>query len=473
MKVDFSKLERAFNPRVVVVVGDSKATNFEWIRGQKNFKGKLYSVHVNPATFDDIKALGVQNFTRLQDIPEPVDLAIVAVSRKAAVDVLDDLIEKDVAAAHFFSAGFSETNTEEGLMLERQLVAKAEAANFHLIGPNCMGIFNPAAGIKQSEDQYTGTPGPVGFLSQSGSVAITFSLDAHLQGLDVNKAVSYGNGVVVDSPDFIEFFGRDSGIRAIGMYLEGVKNGPRFLSVLKDVAGRKPVVIWKGGRTEEGGRAIASHTGSLALPKAVWDGAVRQCGALQVVTMEELIDTLKALLFLPDVRGNRVAIAGGAGGQSVATTDEFAEVGLRVPLLTRESYDELASFFEVVGGSYRNPIDVAGPVRRDMRRVMGILAQDTNIDNLVFLAGTKPGRHILPEQFQNTIDLLEHFRQKTDKPVVAIVSLHNEDAERETREIMLKLQSIGIPAFPSIQRGALALRNALNYYDRRRFAGNN
>lgn len=468
MKVDFNRLERAFNPRVVVVVGDSRATNFEWIRGQKNFKGKLYSVHVNPATFEDIKALGVQNFTSLQDIPEPVDLAIVAVSRKAALDVLNDCIRKDVAAAHFFSSGFSETGTEEGTMLERHLVAQAEATNFHLIGPNCMGIFNPAVGIKQSEDQYTGAPGQVGFLSQSGSVAITFSLDAHHQGLDINKAVSYGNGVVLDSPDFIEFFGRDASIRAIGMYLEGVKNGARFLSVLRDVAARKPVVIWKGGRTEEGGRAIASHTGSLALPKAVWDAAIRQCGALQVTTIEELIDTLKALLFLQDVRGNRVAIAGGAGGQSVASTDEFAATGLRVPTLSQESYNELASFFEVVGGSYRNPIDVAGPVRRDMRRVMGILAQDRNIDNLVFLAGTKPGRHIMPEQFQNTIDLLQHFRQKTDKPVVVIVSLHNEDAEKETREYMLKLQSIGIPAFPSIQRGALALKNALDYYERRR-----
>ena len=468
MKVDFSRLERAFNPRVVVVVGDSRATNFEWIRGQKEFKGKLYSVHTNPATFEDIKALGVQNFTSLQDIPEPVDLAIVAVSRKAALAVLDDCIRKGVAAAHFFSAGFSETGTEEGRALERQLVARAEEANFHLIGPNCMGIFNPAAGIRQSEDQYTGAPGHVGFLSQSGSVAITFSMDAHHQGLDINKAVSYGNGIVLDSPDFMEFFGRDDGVRAIGMYVEGVKNGRRFFSVLRDVAARKPVVVWKGGRTEEGGRAIASHTGSLAVPQAVFDAALRQCGALQVTTIEELIDTLKALVFLRDVRGNRLAIAGGAGGQSVTSTDEFAEAGLRVPPLSQGSYDELATFFEVVGGSYRNPIDVAGPVRRDMRRVMGILAQDPNIDNLVFFAGTKPGRHIVPEQYQNTLDLLQSFRQKADKPVIAVISVHNENAEKETRDYMLKLQSAGILAYPSITRGAVALRNALRYFQRRR-----
>ena len=368
MKVDFDKLHRAFNPRVVAVVGDSKGNNFNWLKGQRQFKGKLYSVHVNPSSFEDIKAMGIENYPSLLDIPEPIDLAIVAVPRKATVAVLDDCIRKDVAAAHFFSAGFSETNNEEGLLLERRLVEKAKKADFHLIGPNCMGLFNPRVGIRQSEEQYTGVSGPLGFITQSGSIAIGFSLDAHLQGLDINKSVSYGNGVMVDSPDFLEYFGQDPEIKAVGMYLEGVKNGRRFISVLKEVAARKPVVIWKGGRTEEGGRATASHTGSLATSQVLWDAAVSQCGAIQVASLEELIDTLKILLFLPNVYGNRVAIAGGPGGHSVIATDIFVETGLNVPLLTEESYAELETFFGPVGGSYRNPIDSAGPVRRDMKK---------------------------------------------------------------------------------------------------------
>ncbi len=465
MKVDFEKLQRAFNPRVVAVVGDSKSNNFNWLKAQKTFQGKLYSVHVNPKSFEDIKALGIENYPSLVDIPDPVDLAIVAVPRSATPGVLDDCIRKGVAGAHFFSAGFSETNAEEGLTLEHRLVKKAEKAGFHLIGPNCMGLFNPKVGIRQSEEQYTGVSGPLGFISQSGSIAIGFSLDAHIQGLDINKSVSFGNGVVVDSPDFLEYFGRDPEIKAIGMYLEGVKDGRRFLSVLKEVAARKPVVIWKGGRTEEGGRATASHTGSLAASRIVWDSALNQCGAIQVNDLEELIDTLKALLFLPPIQGNRVAIAGGPGGHSVTATDIFAESGLNVPQLTQESYDELETFFGPVGGSYRNPIDSAGPVRRDMKRVMGIVAQDAHIDNVVFFTSTKPGWHFTSEQLKMSMDLLDSVKKKNAKPLLVVAMLHNPDAEKETREIMVNLQGLGIPVFLSFQRCALALRNALAYHN--------
>jgi acyl-CoA synthetase (NDP forming) len=464
VKVDFSSLDRAFNPQTVVVVGDSKATDFEWLHAQLKFKGKLYSVHVNPNTSEDIKALGITNYTSLLDVPGPIDLVIVAVARRAVLSVLDDCIRKDVAAAHFFSAGFSETHTQEGIELERQLIARAENANFHLIGPNCMGLFNPRVGIRQNEDQYLDVSGPVGFLSQSGSIAISFSLDAYEQGLYINKSASYGNGIVVDSPDFLEYFGRDPEIKIIGMYIEGVKNGRRFVNVLKEVASKKPVVIWRGGRTEEGGRAIASHTGSLALSRNVWDAAIKQCGAIQVTSMEELIDTIKALLFLPPVRGNRVAIAGGPGGQSVTATDVFAEAGLNVPRLTKESYAELETFFEVVGGSYRNPIDTAGPVRRDMKRIMGIVSRDANIDNIAYIVSTRPGRHISPEQLQGTLAILDDIKRQS-KPLITMVFLNTPDAPREVKDIVMKLQERGIPAFPSISRGACALKNALDYYN--------
>jgi len=465
--VDFTRLDRAFNPRCVAVVGDSRATNFEWLSGQIGFKGKLYSVQVNPQTIEDIKGMGVENYTSLLDIPEPVDLAIVAVSRTAVLKVLEDCIRKEVAAAHLFAAGFAETDTEEGIELERMLTKRAEEANFHLIGPNCLGIFNPGLGIRQSGEQYSGISGPVGFISQSGNLALAFSLEAHLQGVDINKSVSFGNGVVLDSADFLEYFGCDSGIKAIGMYLEGVKDGKRFIRVLKEVAARKPVVIWKGGRTEEGVRAIAAHTGSLSVPQVTWDAAVRQCGAVKVTSLEELIDTLKAILYLSPVRGNRVAIAGGSGGQSVAITDVFAEVGLQVPPLTQESYDELETFFNVVGGSYRNPIDTAGPVRRDMRRILEILERDANIDNLVYIVGAKPGWGITPERLQGSIELINQLRKKTSKPVMVFVFLFTPDAAKEARDITVKFQEIGIAAFPSIERGARALKNTVDFYSLR------
>jgi len=459
--IDFTKLDRAFNPRCVVVVGDSGQTNFQWLRGQSAFKGKLYSVQVNPETIEGIKALGVANYTSLLDIPEPVDLAIVAVPRAVAPRILEDCIAKEVAAAHFFTSGFAETNTEEGIRLERSLTERAEAANFHLIGPNCMGIFNPKVGIKQNEVQYSGLNGPVGFISQSGTHAIIFSLEAHLQGVDINKSVSFGNGIVLDSADYLAYFGPDPEIKVIGMYLEGVKDGRRFLKMLREVSARKPVVIWKGGRTEEGGRAIASHTGSLVVSQAIWEVAVRQCGAIPVARMEELIDTIKALLYLSPVLGDRVAVAGGSGGQSVAIADVFAEAGLRLPLLTQVSYDELATFFSLIGGGYRNPIDTGNQNRNELRRIFEILERDANIDNLVLMINL---RFETLEQIQSNIDIISDIRRISIKPVMAIVPFSSPEEMRRTREISKKLLEQDIPTFPSMERGACALKDALDYY---------
>jgi acyl-CoA synthetase (NDP forming) len=467
MKVDFVKLDRAFNPRVVAVVGDSKVSNFDWLRGQNEFKGKLYSVHVNPDTFEDIKALGIQNFTSLLDIPEPVDLAIVAVSRKAALQVLDDCVRKGVAIGHFFSAGFSETGTKEGRLLEKQLKEKAEKANFHLVGPNCMGLFNPGVGIKQVMEQYYGVSGTIGFISQSGGIAAAFSMDAYNQGIYINKSVSIGNGIMLDAADFLEYFGQDNQIKVIGMYVEGIKNGRRFFKSLRKVSAVKPVIIWKGGRTEEGGRAIASHTGSLALSQTVWNTAMKQCGAIQVRSEEELTNTLKAFVFLPDFRGDRLAIAGGSGGSSVTSADTFVEAGFKIPALAQNSYDELETFFGEVGGSFRNPIDNAGPIRRDMKRVIRILAEDENIDNLIYIVGTRPGKHILPMQLQNVMDNIRYFREISGKFVAAIVAIFNPDAAQESADVLKALQEAGIPVFSSYEYAATALMNVLEYNKRR------
>ncbi len=461
MKVDFNKLDRAFNPRCIAVVGDSKRNDFEWLRAQITFKGKLYSVQVNPDTIEEIKTLGVENRTSLSDIPEPIDLVIVAVPREAALMVLEDCIRKEVAAVHFFTSGFSETDTEEGIRLEHLLGERAEQANFHLIGPNCMGIFNPKVGVRQTSRQYTGAAGTVGFISQSGTHAFNFSLEAHVQGVDINKSVSFGNGVVLDSADYLEYFGCDPEIKAIGMYLEGVRDGQRFFRVLRGVSARKPVLIWKGGRTEGGSRAIASHTGSLAVPQAIWDAAVRQCGAIKVDNLEELIDTLKALLYLSPVPGDRVAVMGGSGGLSVAIADVFAEAGLRVPLLTQESYDKLATFFNLVGAGCRNPIDPGPSNRSELGRILEILVQDANIDNLVMYINMRWGT---PKELKAIINLLTDIRKGTSKPVLSIISYVTPNEMDRAKRAAQELREGGIPSFSTMERGARALRNALDYY---------
>jgi len=461
LKLDFTKLDRGFNPRCVVVIGDSKRNNFQWLNTEKTFKGKLYSVQVNPSSIEGIKALGVENYTSLMDVPEPVDLAVVTVPRSAALEVLEDCIRKDVAVAHFFTAGFSETDEEEGRRLEKLLVKRAREANFHLVGPNCMGLFNPEIGIRQNPTQYTGVSGPVGLISQSGTHAINFGLVAHLQGLDVAKSVSFGNGTVLDCTEFLEYFVRDPRIKVIGMYLEGVRDGRRFFEVLRKVAAQKPVVIWKGGRTEAGWRTVASHTGSLAVPQAIWDAAVRQCGAVKVDRIEELVDTLKALLYLSPVHSNKVGIAGGSGGQSVAIADDFAEAGLILPPLMRESINELSTFFSLVGGGYSNPIDTGNPNRQQMKHILEILERDTNLDNLVYLGNVGFNS---PEMLENDCQLLADIKKRSSKPVMAIIPYSSPEEMKRAREATKMFQKKGIPVLPSLERGAIALRNTIEYY---------
>ena len=470
MKVDFAKLDRAFNPKCLVVVGDKGVTNFRWLRSNMNTEGSLYSVQIDPKEIEGIKALEVPNFLSLMDVPEPVDLAIVAVPREVTPRILEDCIRKDVAVAHFFTAGFAETHAEPGITLERRLVDRAEQANFHLLGPNCMGILNPRGGFAMGPGQ---TPpirepskyvaGSVGLISQSGMHGGTLVREAAIQGVKVSKAVSYGNGTVLDSTDFLEYFGQDKEITGIGLYVEGIKDGRRFLKVLKEVCRRKPVVIWKGGRTEAGSRTSSSHTDSMSAPRPIWEAAVKQCGAISVNRMDELIDVLQALQFMSPVHGDGVGLTGGSGGQGVAMTDAFTEAGLSVPRLTQESCDKLAGFFTMIGGSYLNPIDTANENRNNMARIIEILEQDANVDNLVVLVGSRGGG---TPQFDTLVNSLAEVRKRANKPVMTLVPMSIAPGEAEQAGATIeKLQKAGIAAFFSMERGAAALKKALDYYN--------
>jgi len=469
MKLDFAKLDQAFNPKCLVVVGDKRVSNFRWLRSNMNMEGHLYSVQIDPKEIEGIKELGVTNFLNMAEVPEPIDLVIVAVPREVTPRILEDCIKNNAAAAHFFTAGFGETHSEPGISLERRLVARAEQANFHLIGPNCMGILNPRGGfmigpgqaqpIREPSDFITGS---VGLISQSGMHGGTLVRESAIQGVKVSKAVSYGNGTVLDSTDFLEYFGRDKGITAVGMYVEGVKDGRRFLSVLKDVSSRKPVVIWKGGRTEEGSRSSSSHTDSLSAPIGVWQAAVRQCGAVNANRVDELIDVLQALQFLSPVHGDGVGLTGGSGGQGVAMTDAFTEAGLKVPQLTQASCDKLASSLTMIGGSYLNPIDTANENRNHMQRIIEVLEQDDNIDNVVVLVGSRSGS---TPQFDALVSALAGVRKRADKPVMALVPMSISPGEAEQASATIeKLQKSGIASFFSMERGAVALKKALEYY---------
>jgi acyl-CoA synthetase (NDP forming) len=459
-------LHRALHPRAIAVVGARKVDDYSWLRNMSTFAGPVYSVNIDESELAGIEALGITNYQRLTEIPEPVDFVVVAVPRRASPFVIQDAIDKGVAGAAMFTSGFAETAEDEGRELQERITAMARASDIALIGPNCMGLYHPKVGIRNHIEQPTGEAGNVGFISQSGTHAINFSLYGASQGLKVSKAISFGNGVVLDSPDLLEYLLQDDETTMVGMYVEGSRDNPRLFDVIKRLAPRKPLLIWRGGQTAAGSRATAAHTGSPRQDEAVWASLCRQSGALEINGLEEMVDTMKALQHLKPSGGQRLALVTLTGGPSVVSTDAFARQGLEIPILTEASYDKFRAFFSIVGGSYRNPVDMGmNQTPENFTDIMRILLEDPHIDAVVndlpltFLRRRIERRAGYKEQLFNTLtELREHY----GKPLLAVVGYS--PFEKDEVDFRKALLEIGIPAFHNFERAACAYRQVSTYH---------
>ncbi len=422
-------LARTFHPRAVAVVGDKRAMNYLWLRSQSTFTGKVYSVQIDEREIQGITDLGVPNYPSLAAIPEDIDYVITAVPRQVAPHIVADCAAKKVAGVMLFTSGFSEVHDAEGQRLEQMVTTTAQEAGLALIGPNCMGLYHPKIGLRNYPELPAGESGSIGFIGQSGTHTITFSMAAASHGLRISKAVSFGNAAVLDASDYLDYLAHDAETEVIGMYLEGVREGRRFLTLLREVTPHKPVVIWKGGQTEAGQRATSSHTGSLAVPAAVWAALVRQAGAISVSSFDELLDVIKLLQFAKPATGDGVGLIAMTGGPSVSLTDAFAAAGLRVPPLSPASYEELSSFFNVIGGSFRNPLDSGhtigmGQMTDTLDRLLSILDRDPHIEAIVMDtgAGLVAGQwEARPQTLTTLLDTLSRFAARSAKPFFVVL----------------------------------------------------
>ena len=464
-------LKRALAPKSVAVVGSKKADGYMWLRNYSTFtSGPLYSVQIDPNEIPGIEALGVTNFASLVDVPGDVDYVMLAVPRQVAPRVLADCAKQGVGGVALFTSGFAETGEEEGIRLQEQCLQIARDGDLTLIGPNCMGLYNRRLGVRQSGEQGAGEAGDVGFISQSGTHAINFGLVGEQHGVRVSTSISIGNAIILDVPDYLDYLADDAETKVIAMYIEGVKDGPRFVRSLQRAAAMKPVVVWKGGVTDAGARATASHTGSLATSQAVFGAIVRQAGALEAHSLEDTIDVVRALLYAKPATGRRMGLMAMTGGQSVVITDAFVGAGLEVPRLSASSYEELKSFFNIVGGSYQNPLDMGGTIgyggaAGTLERLFGILEADENIDAIAmemasgFLARMWAAN---PSSLDGMLDTLSAHKERSAKPFVAVLQpQHVEDVVRQAR---VKVQERGIAVFASFERAARALRRAIDYH---------
>jgi len=480
-------LDYIFHPRSVAVVGVSRpqpgsaGPNPDFVRALQRMGFPLiYPVNPKYRQYDGLKC-----YPSLLDIEGPVDHVICSVPVEIVPHLVEDCIAKGVKTIHFFTAGFSETGEEERTELEWRVVARARAAGIRILGPNCMGLYVPRSGLAFVPG-FPGEPGPVALISQSGGNATDMVFNSAARGIRFSKVVSYGNAADIDESELLEYLAQDPETEIITAYIEGVKDGRRFLAAMRRAAAAKPVLVLKGGRTEAGARAAFSHTASLASSFQVFDVLCRQVGAVRANSVEELADLTVAFrhLGLPasaygPPQGPRVAIVGVGGGSSVFAADEIDEAGLRCPLLPEHTQAHLREFVPVAGNSVRNPVDVTSisePGRlEDALRIVG---QAENIDvviyhintgwgwSLSFRSSTRADPH---QRSEMLVEQIVRAREAADKPLV-VVTRQPLDVRGMKRTLIFheKCWRAGLPVYLTIPRAANAVAKLLAWQETRK-----
>ncbi len=356
-------LDPIFLPRSVAVVGatereGSVGRTVLWNLISHPFGGTVYPV--NPKRH---QVLGIRAYERLSALPEPVDLAIIAIPAAGVPAVIQECVEAGVRGAIVLSAGFKEIGPE-GLELEKA-IQEAARGKLRLIGPNCLGIQNPHTGLNATFAAQMARPGNVGFISQSGALC-TSILDWSLrENVGFSAFISLGSMLDVGWGDLIDYLGQDPHTHSIVLYMESVGDARSFLSAAREVALSKPIIVIKAGRTQAAAQAAASHTGSLTGSDAVLDAAFRRCGVLRVDHIEDLFDMAEVLAKQPRPQGPHLSILTNAGGPGVLATDALIRAGGSLAQLSPSTLEQLNPILPP-HWSHGNPIDVlgdAGPER--------------------------------------------------------------------------------------------------------------
>ncbi|MEM2579426.1 MAG: CoA-binding protein [Desulfurococcaceae archaeon] len=452
------ELESLFSPSSVAIIG---ATPIEGKIGRvlienftRRYRGKTYLV--NPK-YSEI--LGLKCYRSVKELPEPPQLAVIAIPAQLVPQVLVECGEIGVKAAIIISGGFSETGTDEGIKLEREVREVVEKYKIRVIGPNCLGIFDNYSGVDTfflPEERMKRPPkGGISFISQSGAFASALLDYMAYNNIGIARAISYGNKVDVDDVDLIKFLKEDPVTKVIVLYIEGFKEsrGRAFIEVAREVVKKKPIIVYKAGKTPRGGRAVVSHTAALAGDYNIYSAAFRQAGIIEAETFDEITDFAKILLTQPLMKGNRVFIVTDAGGIGVMLTDALVKEGFEVPLTPEDLREELRKVLPRHCIT-DNPIDLTGDADDERyREVLEIIAFKPYVDALVI--GALP--HI-PGMTMRITDYISSVIGRAKKPV-AIINIGSEVALKFKVEFERK----GMPVYESPERAARALRALYTY----------
>ena len=373
------------NAKSVAVIGAARpnVSGFPGMFGcMKNFgySGRLYPVNPNVDEID-----GVKTYPNLAALPESVDLVIISIPGPLVAAALKDCIATGNKNIHIFSSGFKETGEEEGIRLQQEIEAIAREGNLRVVGPNCMGFYVPKTRLltwtKASKES-----GSVALVSQSGGNAQDFTNYLTSQyGIHFSKSISYGNALTLDSTDFLDYLGHDEETKIITMYMEGVKDGRLLLQRVNEISNRKPVIIYKGGLSESGARAVSSHTGSLAGGEKIWKAFFRQTGAVLVESLEEMGDVTLAFHHLGKTQGRKTTVIGFGGGIGVSVADSCSKSSLDLPPFSEGLTKQIRKLVPPAGAMIRNPVDavVAFIHLPFLGEILNLLAESGEVDNFI------------------------------------------------------------------------------------------
>ncbi len=441
---DSSYMDLFFNAKSVALIGASpevgKIGNSVMESLVKHdYKGKVYPV--NAKGYPEI--MGVKAYKNLMDIQDPVDVVIVTVDLKFVPDLLVECGKKNIHNMVIISGGGKELGGERAA-IEKRVQDLSRELKVRIIGPNCIGIFN---GENRLDCAFQGhlrmlrpKQGNVSFLSQSGTVGIAFMETSDAFGL--SKMISYGNRSDVDEADMIHYLAQDPSTNVIGLYVEGLGDGRKFMNSAKNVIKQyqKPIVVFKNGRSTKGAKQAASHTGSLGGSFAVISGAFEQTGIISVDSYEELTSALKALTWQPVPKGNKIAMVTNGAGPIIAAIDNFERLNLELAQLsdqTMKSFKEHYPATYVIG----NPCDVTGSASADdYRFAIQAFLDDPNVDIVMpwFVFQDDP----LEEKI---VDILGDFQKQKKKPI-----LIGAMGGPFTEKISKKIEDFNIPVYQSV-----------------------
>ncbi len=459
---DTSSLEYLFHPKSIAIAGGAYRQLYLEALLYAGFKGRIY-----PLSRDAGEINGLKTYHSIKDIPDTVDYVISAIPASATPQLIEDCALKGVKAIHMFTAGFSEISDKRGQKLQSEIVAIARQKGIRIIGPNCMGLYCPKTGLSFHPD-VSKESGSVAFLSQSGGNAIWIIREGNTKGINFSKVISYGNASDLNEIDFLEYLTHDPDTEVITVYVEGVSDGPRFFKTLKEAAKVKPVILYKGGTTDIGTRAVASHTGALAGSERVWSALIKQAGAIQVYGMDELLDMVLLFRYMSPPKGKATCVIGIGGGNSVYAADVCANAGLEVPLLPPATRGKLNDIYSSeAGASFRNPIDMyfdRWDLAKDTIKLVDACKEiDLILIHLTFGWNPRYEKRIVKPY----VDLCTSIRRELTKPVAVSLQVFGlAKYDSITFDSEASLYDSGYPVFTSVVKAAQATNRYCNFHNR-------